>query len=317
MWDQMYKQKNCSAFSLIEVMIAVLIATFVGAAAVKMVSNNMRATASTSRLADLNMVRDNIRTSLDCRATVLGWPIPANPTIPASCSSSSYVLRRNDGSVIPNTQGIWQLRGVCDSNELMIFVQSTAPDPLTGIRYGVDRPIDLYSGTSDLCRPMFSSAPVCPAGTSQTGWAGSVPVCGGYCWLKNCVTIYTGVPYTYQDLTLAHSHSSSCSTGSTSLHNHSCWTSITSSGLANRTDYPRFDNARVNKQWFVNCTTVGTWHTDIKSTCQSYCSSMVGSPVSNATPSDRTNDSDPNPNLWECYFSGFNNGETSIWTLSQ
>ena len=142
----------------------------------KVVSNSQKSVKATLNMDDLNGIRQTLRSSLSCEAT-LGAALPS--TVPCA---GPYTLRRADGSVLPTQFGspaTWEIRNKCDSNKLLIEVHrigktGTGMSNQTLIRTDW---FDLFNGAGELCRPYFSGA-TCPAGQMYIGMAGSVPVCG-------------------------------------------------------------------------------------------------------------------------------------------
>ncbi len=169
---QRYRSKQ-GGFTILEAVIGLGIASVIIAFVSKSIGTQFRATSSVSRLTDLDMVKLTIMNSVNCQRT-LNAPPP--PDIQVACSSSSYTLRRADGSEIPNPIGIWELSAKCVDNVLDIQVRPNTPDPLIKEASMKWRPL-FPRGTSELCRSYFVKNP-CPNDEVAIGTAGGIPVCG-------------------------------------------------------------------------------------------------------------------------------------------
>jgi hypothetical protein len=158
--------------SLLEAMVAIVIAGVAIVAIFGVLARGMKAEKSVANADEIAIIRDVLATSIDCAATFADATI--DPTSPGSNCRPFLALRRKtpdqtnphyltgptllpDGS---GTIGGWRLRASCSQSEQSLVIRATrlnadgTPqlDPLTGAPYDWNSPKALlFGGTTPIC----------------------------------------------------------------------------------------------------------------------------------------------------------------------
>lgn len=162
-------------FSLIEIMIALGLLTFLGLALSRMLGDASRSAQSINRIVDMKTLSKTLSENVDCQKTLGTVAFGQAGFTPLQCSVyslGSLTLRRKDASAFPNSMGNFEIRAGCVDNSLRI--EARKKDPMLQQNVWTD----VFSGTSELCRHYFTPGPVCPPGEGIVGNAGAIPVCG-------------------------------------------------------------------------------------------------------------------------------------------
>lgn len=137
----------------------------------------------------LEVVRETIRSRMDCRKS-LG--IAAGAPLPLSCASSiDRELKGSDGRDLGSGGGkigVWTVKGSCQGNELIIRASADQLlDPINGQKIdamlsnsiGTKVSEDLFGGTSDFCREYYEESVDSCGGDypSYQGTFGGSPLC--------------------------------------------------------------------------------------------------------------------------------------------
>lgn len=154
--------------SLISVIIAFGIFGVLATGISKSMVDGFKATKSVSTRQDLETIRQTVLQRMDCRAT-LGVGITSS--FPFPCSAAEIPILRKNGAEIGSTGGRigdWIVTGSCINQELIIkarIATANTKDGLTGKAVdaistnstGVAVSVDLFGGTTDLCREYYDA----------------------------------------------------------------------------------------------------------------------------------------------------------------
>ena len=164
-------------FSLLEVIIALSVLMFVSLGLLRMLSSSSKSARSTERLVDLKFLARTFSENVDCQQTLGTVPIGDPSFTPLRCGDRAFKmgnvrLRRKDGKAFPKNMGGFDIQAGCENGVLAVEARKREP-MLNETRW-----VDVFGGTSEMCRHFFTAGSVCPAGQRLVGQAGPVPVCG-------------------------------------------------------------------------------------------------------------------------------------------
>jgi type II secretory pathway pseudopilin PulG len=156
------KRASAAGMSLVALAIAGILA--VGIAT--MLTRGMQGGKSTALRQDIEMLKQTVRTRLDCRKTLNVTPATV---LPLACGAFGAVGVKNSDGVSYATLGEWTITAGCNGNRLVVRARSPGKDPLTGKdrnsiqtnNVGATVSTDLFGGLSDFCREYFSPGSSC------------------------------------------------------------------------------------------------------------------------------------------------------------